>query len=101
MFIGSEGRLNCETDAVPPPTFEWFHADRISYSLSLYGYSAAVVTITGGKGENNPGGRYKIFSNGTLIIAYVMQYDEGEYTCKATNSLGSASATADANVRGK
>ena len=83
LFIGSDGRLNCEPDAAPQPTFEW-------------------SKVAGdNQGDITPGGRYKLFSNGTLVIANVMQNDEGRYECKATNFLGSASSTAEANVLGK
>ena len=83
LFIGSEGRLDCEPDAIPPPTFEW---SKISGN---------------NQGDINPGGRYKLFSNGTLVIASVIQNDEGEYECTATNVKGSGSATADVTVLGK
>ncbi|KAM5147900.1 hemicentin-1 [Mantella aurantiaca] len=36
------------------------------------------------------GGRYVMFSNGTLNIAYVTQKDGGTYTCIAQNSAGTA-----------
>ena len=83
LFLGSEGRLNCEPDAVPQPTFEW-------------------SKVAGdNQGGINSGGRYKLFSNGTLVIANVTQNDEGKYKCKATNLLGSDSATANVSVLGK
>ena len=83
MFKDSEGRLNCEPDAVPLPTFKW-------------------SKVTGNnQSEIRSGGRYKLFSNGTLIIASVTQNDEGQYSCEATNDLGIRNATANASVLGK
>ena len=83
LFKDSEGRLNCEADAAPPPTFEWFK-------------------VTGNNQVDiKSGGRYELFSNGTLIIANVTENDEGQYRCKATNVLDSANDTAPASVLGK
>ena len=83
LFKDSESSLNCEPDAAPPPTFEW-------------------SKVTGNnQGDITPGGRYKLFPNGTLVIANITKNDEGRYSCKATNFLDSASATADASVLGK
>lgn len=80
LFKDSEGRLDCEPDAAPPPTFEW-------------------SKVTGNnQGDIKHGGRYKLFSNGTLMIANVTQNDEGQYSCKATNFLDTDSATAEASV---
>ena len=83
MFKDSESSLNCEPDAAPPPTFEW---------SKVTGNNQGVIT---------PGGRYKLFSNGTLVIANVTKNDEGRYSCEATNFLDSATATAGATVLGK
>jgi len=82
LFKDSEGRLDCEPDAAPPPTFQWSKGT---------GNNKVVI---------NTGGRYTSFPNGTLIIANVTQNDEGQYSCEATNFLDAASATAGASVLG-
>jgi len=83
LFKDSQSSLDCKPDAAPPPTYQWFK----------------------GTGKNRikiaPGGRYKLFSNGTLTVANVTKNDEGQYSCNATNFLNSAIATASAVVLGK
>ena len=83
LFKDSEGRLNCEPDAAPQPTYQWSK-----------GTGNNKIDIT-------DGGRYKSFPNGTLTIANVTKNDEGQYSCKATNIIGSTTATAVASVLGK
>ena len=84
MFEDTEGRLDCETDAAPRPTFEW-------------------SKVTGNNQVDiKSGGRSQLFLNGTLLIANVTKNDdEGRYRCKATNDYGTDTATADASVLSK
>lgn len=80
LFEGSEGRLKCEPDAAPPPEFRWFKGDK---------------EITAGESG------YKMLSDGTLVIDQVTKDDAGQYRCSANNFMGSASATALANILSK
>lgn len=43
----------------------------------------------------------RIHSNGTLVIDNPEIADAGQYSCEATNYLGTAIATADVKVNGK
>lgn len=48
-----------------------------------------------------PNGRYSVKPDGTLQIDNVQTNDVGEYECEALNTVGTASASVQLNVRGK
>ncbi|XP_022810032.1 fibronectin type III domain-containing protein-like [Stylophora pistillata] len=76
LFKNSQGVLKCESEAAPPPTFEWFRG---------------VTQIT-------TGGRYTVQADGVLWINDVTEGDKGEYRCKATNFLATAEDVGTATV---
>ncbi|KAL9959377.1 hypothetical protein ACROYT_G032696 [Oculina patagonica] len=82
LFEDSEGRLKCEPDAAPPPTFKWYFTPK--------GGAESQITI----GQAG----YRILSDGTLVIDKVTKQDAGQYRCWAKNFLNFTQATAEATV---
>lgn len=71
ILSGRNASLDCGALGNPPPFVRWFQ-------------NAAPLSS---------GGRFVIASNGSLLVVGVALRDAGNYTCMATNTLGSASAT--------
>lgn len=82
LFEESEGRLKCEPDAAPKPTFKWYFTPK--------GGDESQITI----GQAG----YRILSDGTLVIDKVTKQDAGQYRCWASNSIGTDQATAEATI---
>lgn len=70
--------LNCGHFGVPKPKVAWTR-----------------------RGSDRPltESRYQVQENGTLVIQNVEHNDQGEYTCKVTNKLGSAEASGRLDVK--
>lgn len=79
LYKDREARLKCQPDAAPRPTIWWYK----------------------GGSEITTGARYKVESDGTLVIDKVNKQDAGQYQCRAQNILDEASANASAYVLGK
>ena len=79
---GQEVTLPCDTLPDPTLTFTWSFND-IPISLPS-------------DDENGP----TLLSNGSLYYSSVVDDIEGEYTCEASNSLGSAEGTVQLIVLG-
>ncbi|XP_055064237.2 neurotrimin isoform X4 [Misgurnus anguillicaudatus] len=75
VTLGQRGVLLCKADAVPEADFEWYKDDRRIFS-----------DFDGIKIENSDA-----FSK--LIFFNVSETDYGNYTCLATNKLGSANTS--------
>ncbi|XP_022095900.1 contactin-2-like isoform X2 [Acanthaster planci] len=67
----------CQPKAAPTPTIQWTKGSQILSS----------------------NGHYIILDNGNLMIVDVVDSDAGEYTCTATNSIGSSSSTGSIVVK--
>lgn len=74
VIRGSQATFNCPAIANPPPSYQWF------------------------KGSASSGKRIHSGDSGFYQVDRVMQADEGEYTCVASNKHGSDSATLDLRV---
>ena len=75
----NEGRkaiLNCAADGHPPPRVTW---SKVNSEL--------------------PAGRHVVESSGALIVKNVKSEDDGVYSCRAENLLGSVSASAKLTVQ--
>ena len=70
--------LKCTADGNPPPKVTW---SKLNSSL--------------------PSGRHVIEPNGALIVKDVRPGDDGVYSCRAVNLLGSVNATAKLTVQCK
>lgn len=73
--LGRSIALECEASGKPPPTFRWLKNGR---ELTL-------------------GGRFRLETKGGtawLHISDALDIDEGDYTCEASNALGSVTTTA-------
>lgn len=73
--LGKTCVLECEASGKPEPTFRWLKNGR----------------------ELNMGGRFRIESRGgvsSLHISDILDIDDGDYTCEASNALGSTTTTA-------
>ncbi|XP_064206643.1 matrix-remodeling-associated protein 5-like [Anguilla rostrata] len=69
-FIETDVSLPCEWSGVPRPTLSWTRGASIEASTK--------------NGE-----RFKVLSNGTLVIKNVQLQDKGQYICTAKNAFGS------------
>ncbi|XP_071509422.1 contactin-2-like [Diadema antillarum] len=76
VVLGSELSLDCQAAGDPPPTIVWYRDGRLLTANSR--------TTTG--------------SNGLLHIRSVVAIDEGTYSCEASNSYGTDTASAFVNV---
>ena len=77
----SEGQtafLKCKVDGHPPPQVTW---SKVNSSL--------------------PDGRHKVESSGALVVKNLKSEDDGVYSCRAENLLGSVSASAKLTVQCK
>ncbi|KAK3531349.1 hypothetical protein QTP70_018145, partial [Hemibagrus guttatus] len=72
--VGRQGVLQCDTTAVPKPEFEWYRDDK-----RLSNMQGISIHIVGSRTE--------------LTVANVTDDDYGNYTCVATNRLGTHNAT--------
>ncbi|XP_025833492.1 twitchin isoform X4 [Agrilus planipennis] len=73
--LGRPHSIECEASGIPVPTFRWLKNGR----------------------EISSGGRFRIETKGGtcwLHISEVLDIDEGDYTCEASNAVGSAHHTA-------
>ena len=70
--------LKCTAAGNPPPKVTWF---KVNSTL--------------------PVGRHVVKSSGALIVQDVRPEDEGQYTCKAENLLGTINASAQLTVQCK
>uniref|UniRef100_A0A4W4FQK8 Ig-like domain-containing protein n=1 Tax=Electrophorus electricus TaxID=8005 RepID=A0A4W4FQK8_ELEEL len=75
VTLGQRGVLQCEADAVPAATFEWYRDDRRIFN----GFDGIEINDSG------------TFSKLTLFN--VSETDYGNYTCVAINKLGSANTS--------
>ncbi|XP_071743212.1 neuroglian isoform X5 [Lepeophtheirus salmonis] len=73
---GKAMTMKCETFGAPKPIVKWFHNN-----------------------EELTGGRYKVQDSGDLLIQDVKFFDAGNYTCKAENKFGKASASGTLTVK--
>ncbi|XP_038060205.1 hemicentin-1-like [Patiria miniata] len=74
---GGTATIICQPEAAPTPTIRWFKESRLITS----------------------DGHYTIQDNGNLLITDVVDSDAGEYTCEATNIVGSTTSTGSIVVR--
>ena len=70
--------LKCTAAGNPPPKFTWF---KVNSTL--------------------PVGRHVVDSSGALILQDIRPEDEGQYTCKAENLMGTINASARLTVQCK
>ncbi|XP_033955127.1 neurotrimin isoform X3 [Pseudochaenichthys georgianus] len=75
VTLGQRGVLECEADAVPEPEFEWYKEDRRIYA----GIDGMEISNTG--------------SLSKLTFFNVSDADYGNYTCVASNKLGSSNTS--------
>ena len=73
---GQTAFLKCTADGLPPPRVTW---SKINSSL--------------------PVGRHVVESSGALILLKVKSEDDGVYSCRAENLLGSVNASAKLTVQ--
>ena len=73
--VSGNATIICQPEAAPAPDITWFHNGR------ALGLTRGVQ------------GRVMMLDNGNLLITQVQLSDQGEYTCTATNSRGSASSS--------
>ena len=73
--IGGDVTIVCDPTAAPLPTYTWLK-DNSELSLT--------------PGQFSEEDHYKLLRNGNLIIHGVTQSDQGRYTCRTSNSLGTA-----------
>ena len=71
VVAGSSFQATCTAKGDPTPSFAWYYSDTM------------------------------IQTGASLTVTSSVSSDDGLYTCVATNSLGMAQATMDANVRCK
>lgn len=76
--MGGNVSLICNPDAAPTATISW---------------------TKDGVPTGSSSGRVTLLNNGNLVLTQVMKSDEGVYTCKATNSLGSAEQSTRIQVK--
>ncbi|XP_025106853.1 contactin-like isoform X2 [Pomacea canaliculata] len=75
--VGGNVTIICNPESAPAPTYQWYRND-IDLQLQQ-----------GGSANN----RLQLFLNGNLLITDVNLGDQGKYTCKATNSKGTAQSS--------
>lgn len=83
--VGGNVTIICNPESAPAPTYQWYRND-IDLQLQQ-----------GGSANN----RLQLFLNGNLLITDVNLGDQGKYTCKATNSKGTAQSSGILRVFGK
>ena len=71
--------IECNPDAAPKPTYEWYHGDN----------------------KITTGGRYTIHEDGGLEIVGINDDDGGKYKCVANNSLGSDFSVGSLVIKGE
>ncbi|XP_048584487.1 fibronectin type III domain-containing protein [Nematostella vectensis] len=76
IFKDTKGEIKCDSNAAPAANHVWSKDDQV---LSI-------------------SGRYSLGPGNSLVITPVQQNDEGKYTCKATNLLGTDTKSNDATV---
>lgn len=74
----------CRPEGAPYPTIEWLKNGR---NLNLVA-------------DDNMS-RVRMLANGNLVLSQLQLQDQGEYTCKATNDLGSATSTGTLTISGR
>jgi hypothetical protein len=78
---GDSAEFSCQVSGSPEPLIEWLHnGEKISPSSSRFS-----AFFSGGRA--------------TLKISEVQPEDEGEYSCRASNSAGTESTKASLTVR--
>ena len=79
-YVGQSAVFYCVVIGDPDPVIHWKNS------------SNSIITS---------GGRFKVFSNGTLEIKNLLKTDDWSlYTCEATNSFGTTAASATLHVSG-
>lgn len=91
---GRHGLLLCRVDSDPPAHLQLFHGDRMVATTSVGGCSTCGVCSQ----------RTKVTKEPNLLRVEIhnpVLEDEGEYLCRASNTLGNASASATFNAQGE
>jgi len=79
-YVGQSAVFHCVVVGEPDPVVHWKNS------------SNSIIT---------DGGRFAVFSNGTLVINNLLKTDDGSlYTCEAVNSYGTTAASATLRVNG-
>ena len=79
-YVGQSALFHCEVVGYPKPVLNWKNI------------SDAIISS---------GGRFEVFSNGSLRINNLVKSDDGSlFICKAYNSFGSTSASTTLIVNG-
>nr|XP_003476459.1 sialoadhesin [Cavia porcellus]XP_023415823.1 sialoadhesin [Cavia porcellus] len=89
---GRHGLLLCRVDSDPPAHLQLFHGDRMVATTSVGGCSTCGVCSQ----------RTKVTKEPNLLRVEIhnpVLEDEGEYLCRASNTLGNASASATFNAQ--
>ncbi|XP_074088790.1 immunoglobulin superfamily containing leucine-rich repeat protein-like [Macrotis lagotis] len=80
--------LHCDTDGQPPPEVQWriqTPGGKVEITSPNVGPDGRVPGVAG-----SPQPRFQAFANGSLLIPGFGKQEEGTYSCRATNELGSA-----------
>ncbi|KAG7164030.1 Hemicentin-1-like 7 [Homarus americanus] len=87
--IGSSGELSCYGVGVPEPYITWRRSDGLPFSTRFTKDADGNLGVTGMVME----------ADGSLNISRVLQHDEGDYQCVATNVAGNSSFTLHLSVQ--
>ena len=85
---GSSVRLDCVSDAYPPPVIRWKVSRVMTKSAVMTSSSMAILSSP----------RIHVLENGSLVIKSVQSEDSGHYTCEASNSVGDRSSETSADL---
>ncbi|XP_063052242.1 immunoglobulin superfamily containing leucine-rich repeat protein 2 [Engraulis encrasicolus] len=83
--------LNCETKGSPMPEMTWdVESGKLHFQFAL---PAIVENQDVPINDATTNTRFQVFRNGTLIIPGMSKKEDGNYTCSASNEMGTANTT--------
>lgn len=88
LLIGQAGELVCKSaEGAPEPKYEWF-------KLALNGSPMKLPFDARNDQKNYPNSTFTLTADGTVNFLNVVENDQGEYYCTATNTAGTVSGDA-------